>query len=220
MAEETGTQTAIETTTPDTGTSTTTAETQTVGNDAPAADSPVNSQTPSGAEQVAQTTTATGSFSKDDLDWAGYETLTDEQKSDLVKNYSNWFKDKDSANAYLRATAEANKNYKEAQAKKVADLEAGWEKSLKTDAEFGKDYEGNKKKVLDYATGHLSESDMAEFKKFGFDKSPVLNRMILGFVKEIEDAKIVGKGQPAPASDKQPRDRWGNTMFDFTKKQQ
>ena len=91
---------------------------------------------------------------------------------------------------------------------------------LKTDAEFGKDYEGNKKKVLDYVSGHLSESDMAEFKKFGFDKSPALNRMILGFVNEIEDAKIVGKGQPAPAADKQPKDRWGNTMFDFTKKQQ
>ena len=57
-------------------------------------------------------------------------------------------------------------------------------------------------------------------KKFGFDKSPALNRMILGFVKEIEDAKIVGKGQPAPTVDKQPKDRWGNTMFDFTKKQQ
>lgn len=163
---------------------------------------------------------ATNPFSKEDLDWTGFESLTDSQKDDLVKNYSSWFKDKDSANAYLKATAEANKTSKEVQAKKVAELEAGWEKSLKTDSEFGKDYEGNKKKVMDYASGHLSESDMAEFKKFGFDKSPVLNRMILGFVKEIEDAKIVGKGQPAPAADKQPRDRFGNTMFDFTKKQQ
>lgn len=163
---------------------------------------------------------ATNPFSKDDLDWTGFESLSDDQKDELVKNYSGWFKDKDSANAYLKATAEANKTNKEVQAKKIAELEAGWEKSLKTDAEFGKDYEGNKKKVLDYAAGHLSESDMAEFKKFGFDKSPALNRMILGFVKEIEDAKIVGKGQPAPATDKQPRDRWGNTMFDFTKKQQ
>lgn len=163
--------------------------------------------------------TATDPFSKDDLDWTGFESLTDDQKDALVKNYSGWFKDKDSVNAYLKATAEANKTNKEAQAKKVAELEAGWEKSLKTDAEFGKDYEGNKKKVMDYASSHLSESDMAEFKKFGFDKSPALNRMILGFVKEIEDAKIVGKGQPAPAADKQPRDRWGNTMFDFTQKQ-
>lgn len=163
---------------------------------------------------------ATNPFSKEDLDWTGIEGLTDDQKDALVKNYSGWFKDKDSANAYLKATAEANKLNKEAQAKKIADLEAGWEKSLKTDANFGKDYEGNKKKVIDYVSGHLSEEDMAEFKKFGFDKSPALNRMILGFVKEIEDAKIVGKGQPAPATDKQPRDRWGNTMFDFTKKQQ
>ena len=163
--------------------------------------------------------TATNPFSKEDLDWQdfGYD---DTVKDELVKNYSGWFKDKESANAYLKAMSEANKLNKENQAKKVADLEAGWEKSLKTDAEFGKDYEGNKKKVNDYVSGHLSESDMAEFNKFGFDKSPALNRMILGFVKEIEDARIAGKGQPAPAADKQPRDRWGNTMFDFTKKQQ
>lgn len=172
------------------------------------------------ASETTTEETATSSFSKDDLDWSGIDGLTDENKDELVKKYSGWFKDKDSANAYLKATAEATKLNKEAQAKKIAELEAGWEKSLKTDADFGKDYEGNKKKVNDYVSNHLSESDMAEFKKFGFDKSPALNRMILGFVKEIEDAKIVGKGQPAPATDKQPRDRWGNTMFDFTKKQQ
>lgn len=172
------------------------------------------------ASETTTEETATSSFSKDDLDWSGIDGLTDENKDELVKKYSGWFKDKDSANAYLKATAEATKLNKEAQAKKIAELEAGWEKSLKTDADFGKDYEGNKKKVNDYVSNHLSESDMAEFKKFGFDKSPALNRMILGFVKEIEDAKIVGKGQPAPAVDKQPRDKWGNTMFDFTKKQQ
>lgn len=213
MAEETGAQTTTEP-----------VATETAAVETPAATTTV--ETPEGAPattEPAATATepaATNPFSKDDLDWTGFESLTDEQKSELVKNYSGWFKDKDSANAYLKATAEANKTNKEAQAKKIADLEAGWEKSLKTDAEFGKDYEGNKKKVLDYASTHLSESDMAEFKKFGFDKSPALNRMILGFVKEIEDAKIVGKGQPAPATDKQPRDKWGNTMFDFTKKQQ
>lgn len=208
MTEETGVQTTTESVATETETAeaveTTTAETATT-------------------EEVTETTTteaATNPFSKDDLDWTGFESLSDDQKDELVKNYSGWFKDKDSANAYLKAAAEANKTNKEAQAKKVAELEAGWEKSLKTDAEFGKDYEGNKKKVMDYASTHLSESDMAEFKKFGFDKSPALNRMILGFVKEIEDAKIVGKGQPAPATDKQPRDKWGNTMFDFTKKQQ
>lgn len=207
MTEETGVQTTTESVATETET---------------AAAVETNNETAT-TETVNEATTevaATNPFSKDDLDWTGFESLTDDQKDTLVKNYSGWFKDKDSVNAYLKATAEANKTNKEAQAKKIADLEAGWEKSLKTDTEFGKDYEGNKKRVLDYVSSHLSESDMADFKKFGFDKSPALNRMILGFVKEIEDAKIVGKGQPAPAMDKQPRDRWGNTMFDFTKKQQ
>ena len=171
------------------------------------------------ASEVTNTETATNPFSKEDLDWTGVEGLTDSQKDELVKNYSSWFKGKDEANAYLKALSEANKTNKENQAKKIAELEAGWEKSLKTDANFGKDYDGNKKKVNDYVSGHLSESDMAEFKKFGFDKSPALNRLILGFVKEVEDAKIAGQGQPAPATSKQPVDRWGNTMFDFTKKQ-
>lgn len=207
MAEETGIQTTTESTNPSEQ------ETQTV-------ETQESTTEVTEAKEEVTEVAATGPFSKEDLDWTGFDSLTDDQKDALVKNYSGWFKDKDSANAYLKATAEANKASKEDQAKKVAELEAGWEKSLKTDAEFGKDYEGNKKKVTDYVSGHLSEQDMAEFKKFGFDKSPVLNRMILGFVKETEDAKIVGKGQPAPATDKQPRDRWGNTMFDFTKKQQ
>lgn len=207
MAEETGIQTTIESTNPSEQ------ETQAV-------ETQESTTEVTEAKEEVTEVAATGPFSKEDLDWTGFDSLTDDQKDALVKNYSGWFKDKDSANAYLKATAEANKASKEDQAKKVAELEAGWEKSLKTDAEFGKDYEGNKKKVTDYVSGHLSEQDMAEFKKFGFDKSPVLNRMILGFVKETEDAKIVGKGQPAPATDKQPRDRWGNTMFDFTKKQQ
>jgi hypothetical protein len=207
MAEETGIQTTTE------STSSSEQETQTV-------ETQESTTEVTEAKDEVTEVAATGPFSKEDLDWTGFDSLTDDQKDTLVKNYSSWFKDKDSANAYLKATAEANKASKEDQAKKVAELEAGWEKSLKTDAEFGKDYEGNKKKVTDYISGHLSEQDMAEFKKFGFDKSPVLNRMILGFVKETEDAKIVGKGQPAPATDKQPRDRWGNTMFDFTKKQQ
>ena len=212
MAEETGTQTV--TNPVETGNEPAPA------NATPATPDPAPAANTDPAPAPTNEPAATNPFSKDDLDWTGFESLTDDQKDTLVKNYSGWFKDKDSANAYLKATADANKANKEAQAKKVAELEAGWEKSLKTDAEFGKDYEGNKKKVMDYASSHLSESDMAEFKKFGFDKSPALNRMILGFVKEIEDAKIVGKGQPAPAADKQPRDRWGNTMFDFTKKQQ
>lgn len=212
MTEETGTQTQNEAVETATETTTETVETTTT-----------ETTTESGEATGTETTTteaATNPFSKEDLDWTGIEGLTDEQKDELVKNYGSWFKGKDEANAYLKALSEANKTNKENQAKKIADLEAGWEKSLKTDAEFGKDYEGNKKKVIDYAAGHLSESDMAEFKKFGFDKSPALNRLILGFVKEVEDARIAGQGQPAPATSKQPVDKWGNTMFDFTKKQQ
>lgn len=212
-SEATGTQTTTDVV--ETATETTTEATAT---EATATETEATTEKNSAGETTE--VTATSSFSKEDLDWTGFDSLSDEQKDSLVKNYAGWFKDKDSANAYLKATAEANKANKEAQAKKIADLEAGWEKSLKTDAAFGKDYEGNKKKVMDYVSTHLSESDMAEFKKFGFDKSPTLNRMILNFVSQIEDAKIVGKGQPAPSVDKQPRDRWGNTMFDFTKKQQ
>lgn len=206
-SEETGVQTTTE--------AATTTEVET---DTTAAETVVETETEATTEATTEAS-ATNPFSKDDLDWTGFESLSDEDKESLVKNYSDWFKDKDSANAYLKATAEANKTNKEVQAKKIADLEASWEKSLKTDADFGKDYEGNKKKVMDYVSGHLSEPEMAEFKKYGFDKSPTLNRMILGFVKQVEDAKIVGKGQPAPATESQPRDRWGNTMFDFTKKQ-
>ena len=125
MTEETGAQTTTEPVATETAASETPAATTTV-------ETPESAPATTEPAATATEPAATNPFSKDDLDWTGFESLTDEQKSELVKNYSGWFKDKDSANAYLKATAEANKTNKEAQAKKIADLEAGWEKSLKT----------------------------------------------------------------------------------------
>lgn len=159
------------------------------------------------------------SFSKDDIEWDESLGFTDETKEELVSKYSSWFKDKESANAYLKELANANKINKENQAKKIAELEAGWEKSLKTDADFGKDYEGNKKKVVDLLSKYTSESELAELNKYGFTKSPVLNKTLLKIAREFSDAKVVGAGQPTTTVSKQPVDRFGNTMFDFTKKQ-
>lgn len=216
MAEETGNQTATETVT-ETVTesvqeqSTTTEATAEVVEEAPETTT----------EGTADTTTepATNPFSKEDLDWQDLG-ISDEEKDKLVASYSGWFKDKDAANAFLKATAEANKTNKANQAKKIQDLEAGWEKSLKTDADFGKDYEGNKKRVAETLSKFSSESDMAEFEKFGYTKFPAFNRMVLKFAKEIEDARIAGKGQPEPSNKGElPVDRFGRTMFDFSKKQ-
>jgi hypothetical protein len=172
-------------------------------------------------ESVETTTesSAATSFSKDDIEWDESLGFTDEAKEELVSKYSSWFKDKESANAYIKELANANKINKENQAKKIVELEASWEKSLKTDADFGKDYEGNKKKVVDLLSKYTSESELAELDKYGFTKSPVLNRTLLKIAREFSDAKVVGAGQPATTVSKQPVDRFGNTMFDFTKKQ-
>ena len=172
-------------------------------------------------ESVDTTTesSAATSFSKDDIEWDESLGFTDEAKEELVSKYSSWFKDKESANAYIKELANANKINKENQAKKIAEMEASWEKSLKTDADFGKDYEGNKKKVVDLLSKYTSESELAELDKYGFTKSPVLNRTLLKIAREFSDAKVVGAGQPTTTVSKQPVDRFGNTMFDFTKKQ-
>lgn len=159
------------------------------------------------------------SFSKDDIEWDESLGFTDETKDELVSKYSSWFKDKESANAYIKELANANKINKENQAKKIAEMEAGWEKSLKTDADFGKDYEGNKRKVVDLLSKYTSESELAELDKYGFTKSPVLNKTLLKIAREFSDAKVVGAGQPTTTTSRQPVDRFGNTMFDFTKKQ-
>lgn len=159
------------------------------------------------------------SFGKDDIEWDESLGFTDETKDELVSKYSSWFKDKESANAYIKELANANKINKENQAKKIAEMEAGWEKSLKTDADFGKDYEGNKKKVVDLLSKYTSESELAELNKYGFTKSPVLNKALLKIAREFSDAKVVGAGQPTTTTSRQPVDRFGNTMFDFTKKQ-
>ena len=213
MAEETGNQTATETVT-ETVTESTQEQSTTT-------DVVEENATETTTEETTETTQepATNPFSKEDLDWQDLG-ISDEEKDKLVSTYTSWFKDKDAANAFLKATAEANKTNKANQAKKIQDLEAGWEKSLKTDADFGKDYEGNKKRVTETLSKFSSESDMAEFEKFGYTKFPAFNRMVLKFAKEIEDARIAGKGQPEPSSKGElPVDRFGRTMFDFHKKQ-
>lgn len=178
----------------------------------------VETQETESVETTTESSAAT-SFSKDDIEWDESLGFTDEAKEELVSKYSSWFKDKESANAYIKELANANKINKENQAKKIAEMEASWEKSLKTDVDFGKDYEGNKKKVVDLLSKYTSESELAELDKYGFTKSPVLNRTLLKIAREFSDAKVVGAGQPTTTVSKQPVDRFGNTMFDFTKKQ-
>lgn len=211
MAEETGTQ-MTDTVVEEQGTVETGATENVETQDT------VETQETETVETATESSTAT-SFSKDDIEWDESLGFTDEAKEELVSKYSSWFKDKESANAYLKELANANKINKENQAKKIAELEAGWEKSLKTDADFGKDYEGNKKKVVDLLSKYTSESELAELDKYGFTKSPVLNRTLLKIAREFSDAKVVGAGQPTATVSKQPVDRFGNTMFDFTKKQ-
>lgn len=156
-------------------------------------------------------------FSKDDIEWDESLGLDDNAKTELFDKYSKLFKGKDEINTYLKELALANKTNKENQAKRVQELESGWEKELKTDPVFGKDYEGNKKKVVDTLSKYASEKEMAELNKFGFTKSPVLNRVLLKIANEFSDAKVLaGAGNSKP---KQPTDRFGNTMFDFSKKQ-
>lgn len=185
-----------------------------------AVETPVETE-PQQPETVETTTEepVSTSFSKDDIEWDESLGFTDETKDELVSKYSSWFKDKESANAYIKELANANKINKENQAKKIAEMEAGWEKSLKTDADFGKDYEGNKRKVVDLLSKYTSESELAELDKYGFTKSPVLNKTLLKIAREFSDAKVVGAGQPTTTTSRQPVDRFGNTMFDFTKKQ-
>lgn len=212
MAEETGNQTVTETVTE--------TNTASVEEQSTATETTTEEVTTEAVETESATQeTATSPFSKEDLDWQDL-SISDEQKDELVATYSSWFKDKEAANAFLKASADANKTNKANQAKKIQDLEAGWEKSLKTDAEFGKDYDGNKKRVAETLSKFSSESDMAEFEKFGYTKFPAFNRMVLKFAKEIEDARIAGKGRPEPSVKGQlPTDRFGRTMFDFSKKQ-
>lgn len=210
MAEETGNQTTVETTETTESTATETTEQETTQtSEATEASETVETETE---------TAATNPFSTEDLDW-GDLAIDDAGKTAAVEKLNGWVKGKDQANEVLKFLSDANKQDKESQAKKIADLEAGWEKSLKTDADFGKDYEGNKKRVSDTLKRFSSEEDMAELEKYGYTKFPAFNRMMLKFAKEIEDAKIVGKGQPEGNNGGLPVDRFGRTMFDFSKKQ-
>lgn len=217
MAEEAGAQTTSTVTTTETDATTTSAtdttKTGVTGTDA-------GNTTTDSTDATGTTGQTTPSFSKEDIDWGdgSYSKLSDEQKDNLTKQYGSWFKGKDEVNSFIKALNDAEKVNKENRAKQVQELEAGWEKSLKTDANFGKDYEGNKKKVNETLRKFSSEEEMAELEKFGFTKSPVLNRVILKIANEFADAKVAGVGTPSAPQGSQPKDRFGNSMFDFSKK--
>lgn len=153
-----------------------------------------------------------------DIEWPEDIPLDDDTKASLVTEMSGSFKGKAEANAFVKMLSEANKTNKENQDKRVKELEAGWENALKTDADFGKDYEGNKKLVVDTAKKFSTDADFAEMEKFGFTKSPAFNRMIHKIAKEFEGAKVIKGASPKTTSEPQ-RDAYGRLPFDFSKKQ-
>lgn len=192
------------------------------GNGQPAGNPPAEPQPSEGNDgegQGTEPTTSVGdSFTISDIEWPDELGLDDAAKTELFDTQKDLFKGKAEVNVYLKRLAEATKINKENQAKKVKELEAKWETALKTDSEFGKDYEGNKKLVVDTAKKFSSEADFAEMEKFGFTKSPAFNRMMQKIAKEFEGAKVVKTGQPSTPSTTKT-DSYGRTMFDFSKKQ-
>lgn len=223
MAEETTVTTNGVETTPTTTDPATTVETNPTTNgegEGTPATTPADTTPANGTEGVDgdPTAPAGNSFTISDIEWPDELGLDDAAKESLFNENKDLFKGKTEVNAYLKKLAEANKINKENQAKKTQELEAKWEQSLKTDSEFGKDYEGNKKLVVDTMKKFSSEADYAEMEKFGFDKSPALNRLMLKIAKEFEGAKVVKGAQPNTTSEPKT-DSYGRTMFDFTKKQ-
>jgi len=187
------------------------------------------SNTETTTTEVAAEEAATIPFSKEKLDWQDLD-FTDEQKEAAIGNYSNWFKNEESANAFLKALSDAKKTEaearakadaeaKEARAKKILETEAGWDKSLRTDSVYGKDFDANNKRVDSFMEKFWTEEERSELKKFGYSKFDIVRKGLLRAAMDQEDPRVAGVGQPAPAQSGQPRDRWGNTMFDFTKKQ-
>jgi len=183
---------------------------------------PAEATPPAGTEQTQAKQPeqpAGDSIALSDIEWPDELGLDDAGKTDLFNNHKDLFKGKAEVNKYLKSLAEATRINKESQTKKVAELENGWETELKTDADFGKDYDGNKKLVADTMKRFVSEADMQTLEKFGFAKSPALNRMMLKIAKEFEGAKVVKTQQPAPPANEPKKDQYGRTVFDFTKKQ-
>jgi hypothetical protein len=158
------------------------------------------------------------SFTISDIAWTEGLGLDETGKTELFDNHKDLFKGKDEVNKYLKLVSESAKINKENQAKKVNDLEENWETSLKTDSDYGKNFESNNKLVVDTMKKFSNETDMAELEKFGFTKSPALKKMILKIAREFEGAKVI-KGQQPMVSSEQSKDIYGNTKFDFTKKQ-
>jgi hypothetical protein len=148
-----------------------------------------------------------------DIDFQGL--VPDDKQEETFTKYKSWFKGKDAANAYLKELKIADEAYKKQQSEALTKLKSDWEKELKSDEVFGKEYESNKNAVNEVLTKFGSEKDRAEIEKLGLTNVPAFNRIMFRFAKEIEEGNAMKATTGINTGVK--RDAQGTAVMDFSK---
>lgn len=129
-----------------------------------------------------------------------------------LQNFVDWvFK---TSEENKKALEEQTKVQQEQSAKEWEEIKKGWETSLKSDADFGKDYDANIKRAND-AIAKFGGSELSDWlKQTDFGNNPAIMKTFARIGKEIEDAKLVG-GLQAKSGDRVQRDRYNQPMLKY-----
>ncbi len=184
-----------------------------------------NNTTSESSTDVGEGEQTSEAFSWDTAKLPDGVTLTDEQKSYLdewsgkIKNQGDLIDFVMDITKKGQADVDANKA-KEAEATAQKDKDSfnnlvqKWQKELKSDADFGKDYDSNVNKVNGLINKFGGQEMAKMLTDLGFKDEPNLNKFMLKIANEFEDAKII-TGNKTNSSDMVRRDRLGNPTLTF-----
>ena len=153
-------------------------------------------------------------------------TVSDEDRAkfgEAIKGFG--FKDQEGLQNFIdwvfktsadnqKVMEEQAKQQEEQSAKEWEEIKKGWETSLKSDADFGKDYDANIKRANE-AIAKFGGSELSDWlKQTDFATNPAILKTFARIGKEIEDAKLVG-GLQAKSGDRVQRDRYNQPMLKY-----
>lgn len=148
-----------------------------------------------------------------DEDRASFIEIVDKfgfKNQEGLQNFVDWmFAEAQKNEAQMKQQSEESEA---ASKKQWEEIKNGWETSLKSDADFGKEYDLNIKRANDAMLKYGGSELAGWLKDSDLTGQPVLIKTFARIGKEIEDARLI-RGQSSFESNKVKRDRYNQPML-------
>lgn len=110
---------------------------------------------------------------------------------------------------------ESAKLQAEADKKAMEEADARNDESLRSDPDFGRDYEGNMKAQKGLLERYVSKDEARFLEKSGYSKHPIVVKMLARIARDMSDPEILSGGKAREI--KATHDKHGNANFDVSK---